>query len=268
MIRKIIAGGQTGADQGALDAAIELGIPHGGWIAKGRKTESGMLDPKYDLKELPTSRYRDRTEKNVFESDGTVIISRGSLTGGSAYTQEMAEKHHRPCLHIDLIQTTEFRAAAAISQWIRENRIEILNVAGPRASHDPFIHRSVSGIISSVVYLHQMGSPSGHLPLSQSPKQAQPKTVAEAIQILIEGLPLKDRALLANMSERELPLLEATLGIYIKASYGLEGKNPELSASCRFVAKSEDSDPDRAAMVIIKELWKALKKTHKLRIIK
>jgi ribosomal protein L33 len=43
MLKKIISGGQTGADQAALDVAINLGIPHGGWIPKGRKTEKGTL---------------------------------------------------------------------------------------------------------------------------------------------------------------------------------------------------------------------------------
>jgi predicted Rossmann-fold nucleotide-binding protein len=81
MIKKIISGGQTGADQAALDVAIELGIPHGGWIPKGRKTEAGRLPEKYHLKEMPTAEYRKRTEQNVIDSDGTLIISHGELNG-------------------------------------------------------------------------------------------------------------------------------------------------------------------------------------------
>jgi len=268
MIKKIVSGGQTGADQGALDAAIELGIPHGGWIPKGRKTENGVLDPKYQLRELPSSSYRDRTEQNVIDSDGTLIISRGELTGGSELTRNMADKHGRPCLHVDLIQTTEFNAALSISQWVKENRIEILNVAGPRASHDPLIHRSVTGILSSVVYIDQMGGPEKHPHPAESPSRPMPKTVAEAVQRLTDGLPLKDRTLLANMTEGELQALMATLGKHIQAAHGLDGGNGDLMASCRFVAGSEKIDPDGAAMVIIRELWKSLSKTHKLRLIK
>ena len=81
MIDKIISGGQTGADRAALDVAIELGIPHGGWVPKGRKTEAGRLPAKYQLKEMPTDSYPERTEQNVLDSDGTLIISHGSLTG-------------------------------------------------------------------------------------------------------------------------------------------------------------------------------------------
>src|SRR5210317_2583040 len=101
MIKKIISGGQTGVDQAALDVAIKLAVAHGGWIPKGRITESGPLPAKYNLKETRSSSYADRTEKNVQDGDGTLILSRGQLSGGSEYTREMAIKHDRPWLHID-----------------------------------------------------------------------------------------------------------------------------------------------------------------------
>ena len=83
MIVKIISGGQSGVDRAALDAAIRLGIPHGGWVPKGRLAEDGPLPETYSLRETPTAVYAERTEKNVVDSDGTLIISRGELTGGS-----------------------------------------------------------------------------------------------------------------------------------------------------------------------------------------
>ena len=88
MITKIISGGQTGADQAVLDVAIELGIPHGGWIPKGRKTERGPLPAKYQLQEMSTAEYPKRTERNVQDSDGTLIISHGELSGGSEFTRQ------------------------------------------------------------------------------------------------------------------------------------------------------------------------------------
>ena len=87
MNEKIISGGQTGADRAALDFAIKYFIPHGGWIPKGRLTEEGRLDDKYKLKEMPTGSYPARTEKNVKDSDGTLIFSRGKPTGGTDYTR-------------------------------------------------------------------------------------------------------------------------------------------------------------------------------------
>jgi hypothetical protein len=81
MIKKIISGGQTGADRAALDVALKFDIPHGGWIPKGRKAEDGPLPEQYQLQEMPTASYPKRTEQNVIDSDGTLIISRGKLTG-------------------------------------------------------------------------------------------------------------------------------------------------------------------------------------------
>jgi len=92
MIKKIISGGQTGADRAALDVAIKFNIPHGGWIPKGRIAEDGPLPDKYQLQEMPTSSYPKRTEQNVIDSDGTLIFSRGKPTGGTDYTRKMVLK--------------------------------------------------------------------------------------------------------------------------------------------------------------------------------
>ena len=123
MLKKIISGGQIGADQGALDAAIKYNFPHGGWIQKGRKTQMGILPDKYELKEMSVSGYKERIEQNVIDSDGTVIISHGTLSGGADYSQKMTEKHNRPILNIDLNETPSFIAASKINTWIIQNDI-------------------------------------------------------------------------------------------------------------------------------------------------
>ncbi len=115
MIKKIISGGQTGADQAGLDAAIKLDIPHGGWIPKGRLTENSPLPDKYQLDEMPTISYIDRTEQNVVDSDGTLIVSHGKLTGGSKLTRELAMENGQTWLHIDLNRTSQFDAAVKIN---------------------------------------------------------------------------------------------------------------------------------------------------------
>ena len=151
MIKKIISGGQTGADRAALDVAIELNIPHGGWIPKGRKTEDGILPDKYQLKEMPTGSYPKRTEKNILDSDGTLIISHGKLTGGSALTRKLAKKHERPWIHIDMDQAPIFDAAEMVKSWIDRNNIQVLNVAGARASKDPEIYKITVEILEIVL---------------------------------------------------------------------------------------------------------------------
>ena len=155
MIKKIISGGQTGADQAALDAAIKAAIPHGGWVPKGRLTEAGRLPDRYLLREMPTKGYSARTEQNVIDSDGTLIISHGPLSGGSEYTREMALKHHKPNLHIDLNDIDECSAATSAYEWIRKKRIKTLNVAGPRAREDPLIYQDTMDLMIKVLFFCQ-----------------------------------------------------------------------------------------------------------------
>jgi hypothetical protein len=150
MIKKIVSGGQTGADRAALDFAIRFDIPCGGWVPKGRKAEDGPIPKFYNLQELPESGYTRRTEQNVIDADGTLIISSGELTGGSQYTQKMAVSHQRPWLHINLNQISSFRAVQIIRDWIKAHQIEILNVAGPRSSKEPNIYRSVFNLLETV----------------------------------------------------------------------------------------------------------------------
>ena len=123
MIKKIISGGQTGADRAALDAAIELGIPHGGWVPKGRLAEDGPIHTKYQVQEMPTDSYTARTEQNVIDSDGTLILSHGELTGGSGFTRKMAMKHGKPWYHADLNKMPSFQAAMIIEDWVSKNGI-------------------------------------------------------------------------------------------------------------------------------------------------
>ena len=149
MIQKIISGGQTGADRAALDFAIKHGIPHAGWVPKGRKTEDGTLPEKYHLQEMPTGEYSERTQKNIIDSDGTLIVSHGRLTGGSALTRELAKRHNRPCLHVDMETTNINDAANKVRKWIDMKHIRVLNVAGPRASKDPKIYDATVDLLDA-----------------------------------------------------------------------------------------------------------------------
>jgi len=144
---KIISGGQTGADRAALDAAIELSIPHGGWLPRGRKAEDGPVSKHYQLREMASPKYRDRTRKNILDSDGTLIVSFGPLSGGSALTEALAIRHDRPCLHLNMEQISPGKAVAALEQWLRKFGIFTLNVAGPRASGEPRIYKTVKEML-------------------------------------------------------------------------------------------------------------------------
>ncbi len=134
---RVVSGGQTGVDRAALDAAVELGITCGGWCPLGRLAEDGPLDGRYPLEETPTSEYAERTMWNVRDSDGTLILRFGPLTGGTAYTVDCARRLSRPWLEIDLEADPE---PAELRSWLASAGISTLNVAGPRGSRHPEVY--------------------------------------------------------------------------------------------------------------------------------
>ena len=274
MINKIISGGQTGADQAALDVAIKLGISHGGWIPKGRITENGVLDDKYKLKEMDTTSYNRRTEQNVVDSNGTLIISHGKLTGGSDYTRDMALHHNRPVLHIDLNETIIFQAAKRIRSWIAEHRIRILNVAGPRASKDPDIYRSTTDVLETALYIDLIDSAMyDHLAIDDRRHtdiegENFPQTVDQAVEKFLVKLSLRDKTIIANIPEENLLDLPNFLEENLRNEFRLWLTNPRLLNSCRSKAEKEDLGEIDASLVIVKALWRKLQTTNILRIVK
>jgi len=146
---KIISGGQTGADQAGLDAAMELGIPHGGWCPLGRRSEDGPIPSKYSLKETLSDYYRDRTTRNVQDSDGTVIFICGSIDAepGSALTLNLCKTNERPNLLVNLSIDSIENAAKLVREFVRHHEIKILNVAGSRASNSPTLGAKVVQVL-------------------------------------------------------------------------------------------------------------------------
>jgi len=149
-VATIISGGQTGADRGALDAAIELGIPHGGTCPKGRVAEDGTIPPKYQLKESGSKDSPERTEANVASADGTLIFTFGRLTGGSKLTAEFARKHNKPWLHLDLNAEATDYAVKCGREWLVEFDVKTLNVAGGRESESAGLHGAVKDLLTRV----------------------------------------------------------------------------------------------------------------------
>ena len=151
MIKKIISGGQTGADRAAFDLARKLNIPHGGWCPAGRLAEDGTIEDAYRLTETPSADPTQRTEWNVRDSDGTVILSISpKLTGGSAKTEIFARQHEKPCLHLSRERDGQ-RAIQLLSRFLSDNKIQILNVAGPRRSEEPQAAEFVSQTLEAVL---------------------------------------------------------------------------------------------------------------------
>ena len=145
---KIVSGGQTGADRAALDWAIANGVPHGGWCPHGRRAEDGAIDARYQLTETPSKDYEQRTEWNVRDGDGTLIISLlPELSSGSQRTLEIARQLGKPCLHLHPGNANP----GAIREFIEQHAIRVLNVAGPRESSQPGIGKYVKEVLDTAL---------------------------------------------------------------------------------------------------------------------
>jgi len=274
MLKKIISGGQTSADQAALDAAIKLGIAHGGWIPKGRTTETGTLPENYNLQEMPTDDYSKCIEQNVKDSKGTLIIFYGKLTGDLYRAERETLKHKHQLLGVDLNQTIAFHAASLVNDWIQLRYIDILYVVGPSTTVNPNAGKHTKIMLERALILDLMNVPS-HRAITDYSKNNHlkkrlvlPKTIHEAVERLIVEMALKDKVVIANMTYDELVDLNSNFGAYIRNAFRLWSGNHELMESCRFVSKNKKLNVDEASFVIIDAMWEKLRKTHKLKVIK
>lgn len=271
MIEKIVSGGQTGADRAALDFAIKQKIPYGGWAPKGRLAEDGPLPAKYKVQEMPTDSYPARTEQNVIDSDGTLIISHGRLTGGSAFTWKIAIQHGKPHLHIDLAKRDILPAAMDLLNWVDNNGIRVLNVAGPRKSKDPAIYGAVTEVLKTLFSLTASNKRIlGSLQLDKPPvskKSNRPVTVDEAVDRLMSEMNLKDLTTLSKIPEDDLVTLHFSVGMWIRNNF-VYPKNDKLLESCREVSGDKYLHWAQMHMVIVRELWKRLQGTHTLKVVK
>ena len=147
-LTKIVSGAQTGVDRAALDVAIFLNIPHGGWCPRGRRAEDGAIPAVYQLKETTERNYAVRTEKNVVDSDGTLILFLKQISGGTELTEKLTKKHRRPLLCVDLGQSSLGESVyREVVDWIADNNIGVMNVAGPRESSSPGIAKKVEAFL-------------------------------------------------------------------------------------------------------------------------
>ncbi len=151
MVAKIISGGQTGVDRAALDVARELGLPCGGWCPRGRRAEDGVIDSLYPLQETPAAEYPQRTEWNVRDADGTLVLARGQPGGGTALTLDLARRKGKPYRLVDLAGPTD---PEAVRSWLREAGIGILNVAGPRESENPGVYEQAARFLRELLGPH------------------------------------------------------------------------------------------------------------------
>ena len=144
LLSRIVSGGQTGVDRAALDAAIAAGIETGGWCPRDRRCEDGIIPAHYPLRETASRSYAVRTEWNVRDSNGTLILVLDRISSGTRLTVDSAKAQSQP-LRIEYLipearpgllneEVALERRVAEVADWIRREQIQTLNIAGPRGS--------------------------------------------------------------------------------------------------------------------------------------
>jgi hypothetical protein len=153
LVQKIVSGGQTGVDRAALDVAIEMAVPYGGWAPFDRRAEDGKIPDRYALEPVPLAmypelgfdphdpkdHYRIRTHLNVRDSDATLILvpTPTFRSAGTQLTINTCRAQSKPCL---ILHPTDDDAPWRLDRWVRDQKIQTMNVAGPRASRAENLH--------------------------------------------------------------------------------------------------------------------------------
>ena len=298
-IARIVSGGQTGGDRGGLDAAIWYKLPHGGWCPKGRRAEDGVIPARYQLQETKSKDYLARTEANVVDSDATLIFSYGDLEGGSLKTAEFAKKHGKPWLHVDLSKSNRQQAVDAVVQWLKSSCPAecVLNVAGSRESKSPGIRGVVKARLIDVIsqangtlfypieddapsddedygafaVTHSAGDEELTELLRKSRQEAEaipmyhPKTIAEAVKIVLDALSPEAKAEFRQSSDKEEFCLDCHFGIALWIRNAMIHRNEnivdlyaDVQKGCREGRWDGYPEADSVSGVIVGLVWDAL----------
>lgn len=265
-IKKIISSGELGAESAALDIAIRLKIPYGGYAIASPILEIERRSHRYRLTRKPFQDPQSKDAANLQTAEGTLIFSHGILTDYLDYIQTYSQTHAHPCLHIDLVQSPPLNAAFQIDRWTRRHAVETLFVTGASMLDDGLIYQATYNALYSFLMIGKVSYP-GNANEKAAQGKPLPKTIDEAVQRLIEELSLKDKATIANMSASELSPLNDSLGRHIRNWFGLNAENHTLLWSCAKEAGKTALTEKEASAIIISCLALELEKTHKLRVL-
>lgn len=173
-LKLVVSGAQVGADIAGLRAATACGIQTGGWMPKGFRTTLGPLDSAlvelYNLQETESEGYPQRTQKNVQVADGTIQFAYNWNSPGEKLTTRLVKEAGQPNYQVSLLlnldecrvdtNPTDLFTATDITKevttWIKENNIEILNVAG---NGNTAIEDTVEKFLGQVFQQLQQGPP-------------------------------------------------------------------------------------------------------------
>lgn len=133
MLRKVISGGQSGADIAGLEVAKKFGLETGGIMPFGFKTLDGCrpeYKEMYGLTAHNSSSYVTRTRANVRDSDGTIRLAFNLESRGEICTLKAIKDYGKPWIDVDFSSNSVKQTVEPVVEWLCRNEIEILNIAG------------------------------------------------------------------------------------------------------------------------------------------
>jgi hypothetical protein len=261
-INKIISTGAFGAESAALDVAIKLGFKHGGYASDRTGRFGAKVTSRFDLTEEPFESPLGAAKANMNEADGTLFFTQGEPGQDIQHLIEYATEQNHPFWQVDLEQTSPLQAAFQTNIWWTKHSIVTLHVTG---SDDQDIYQEVyESLYSTFVLGMEEAAAQDHTAFYRIPI---PKTVEEAVRILMDELSLRDKVAIAKMSAEETEDLHFGLGQFIRNRFGFWEGNPRLLLDCAEDAGRDIQHADEASAVIIGRLALELEKTHKLRSV-
>jgi hypothetical protein len=264
MLDKIISSGRMGSERAALDVALEMGISHGGCVPAEAAVE---LRPFVGLTQLSGVASVHCLERNVVDSDGTLMITFGRPEGDTDMARRFSLQHGRQLLHIDAALTETGAAAELIRSWIEIYRISVVHVTGVDAQDPNGLYAAAVPILVFAVEAlrRKPARPAQEYPLAP---HNRPVTLQQAVQRLATEMSLRDKALMANTEHDGIGSLFEPMIRSVIVRFGLSAGNELLIESCRSAGKQPEMGPEEAATTILRTLWKSLRGTHRIRIIK
>ena len=273
-ITKIISAAQTMADQAALDAAIELGIDHGGWVPFGWRNQKLPLAFHSRFREMPSTKPLFAIKQNILDADGTVIFVQGPLSGRCLWVAHMATRHQKPRCPIDFNQLHPSKASTKIHIWIHYHGIRVVNVTSMPESNTSNLSEWTYYAIRKLIILEAMEALPGTSPDSIKLADANqrlpiwPRTVEGAVDYLERVLPPDIRFLMAEVGKEAVERPSNELLNLVGDFLGLWRGNYQLLASAAKHTGRKILSPDEALRVVWEALAEQVAETHRLRTVK
>lgn len=145
MTLTIVSGGSTGAERGALQAAIDMGLAIDGWRCAGDD-----IPPIFagSMRETSSTDRGMARRLCVQDSDGTLALSRAILAHTVvAWVDKWTERTGKPFLSVVVGDKMPDSVRGSVADWMRDNDVKRLYITGPAEDDEPGITAAARKVV-------------------------------------------------------------------------------------------------------------------------